>query len=173
MLKHSIHLELLRITAIEEAQHIVDSNTTVKDTTSNKEINSLSQLQLSLIVQHRLHLTRNLRVHHIDRIIIELKNMSNTSLNLIKRWESLVNHTTLTTQLIRQFQTLVCLKFQIQNTQIRILIADKRSLHVLNDTFNQIRLPLVILLVNLNMDKAASLVHLTISLLLLDSSDCS
>ena len=51
MLQYGIHLELLRVSAIEETQHVIYGDTTIQDITTNKDISRTFQSQLSLVIQ--------------------------------------------------------------------------------------------------------------------------
>ena len=66
MLEYCVHLEFLRVTSIEEAEHVVYCDASVKNRTTNEEIQGLFQTELSFVVKHGCDLARLFGVHHID-----------------------------------------------------------------------------------------------------------
>ena len=75
MLQHRVLLEVLGISAVEEAKYILDSNAAVEDTAANEYVGSSFQLQFSrFLIKKIYHLV--VGVHHLDDVIVVAQDFS-------------------------------------------------------------------------------------------------
>ena len=103
VLKHCVHLEFLRVTSIEEAKHVVYSDSSVKNRTANEEIQCLFQTELSFVIKHGCNLARFFRIHHINSVVVILQNALHLCFHFGKCREFLMDKTLPIAQFIAEF----------------------------------------------------------------------
>ena len=154
MLDDGIHLELLGVTAVEEAEHIVQGNASVEDGATNEEVGSSCQFELATVVEHRADLTGIGGVNHIDAVVLEAKNLPHPCLNVCPGREILFDKAGFPGFDVGLPVVFVGVLLDAQKVEVGVLGLEERFTNVLDDAGDEFLLPFVVFLVDFHVDEA-------------------
>lgn len=170
VLDDGIHLELLGVTAIEEAEHIVEGDTSVEDGAANEKVCGTCQFELTTVIEHRADSPRIGGVDHIDAVVLVPEDAAHPGFDIGPGREFFLDETSFPSLYVGLPEIFVGILLQVEEVDVGVLGLEEGFTDILNDGGYEFLLPFVVFLVDFYVDEAGRLVGLAF-LLFLEGAD--